>query len=373
MRRCGPGWMLFLSACIVETSITDPEPSDAPPAAPAVRVDADGDGYTEAEGDCDDTDPTVGPEVAFVEVCDLVDNDCDGEPDDSGVCIERDRFDQQMNVDVLFVVDTSLGMEPYLGQAGKAATQFVHHLVGNGLDTRIGVLPMAFSPDGSHPGLVRVAGTHTLEGLVHDQDFAARWIQDAIGSLKPTYQPPRARDALLDHLDVVAEWDARSFLRSDVPLVLVFLSREDDASDTPLADFRDELAEIYDVLPTMHSIVRLADGACDGDTVGAYGEDYVALSEMSGGVTVDVCTRSYQTFFFVTGQLAADEGLGRRYYLDKTVNIDLPMVVEVTLPGGFSELLDASDYDVVEGGKVLVLHSPPAAGSELVVDYHRLP
>jgi len=38
-------------------------------------ADADGDGFTEAEGDCDDTDPDVN--YLAIEVCDGVDNDCD--------------------------------------------------------------------------------------------------------------------------------------------------------------------------------------------------------------------------------------------------------------------------------------------------------
>ena len=42
--------------------------------------DGDGDGYTENQGDCDDSDPLASPEG--VEVCDDgIDNDCDGNPD----------------------------------------------------------------------------------------------------------------------------------------------------------------------------------------------------------------------------------------------------------------------------------------------------
>ncbi len=39
-------------------------------------VDADGDGYSDWEGDCDDTDPQIHP--GSPEHCDGVDNDCDG-------------------------------------------------------------------------------------------------------------------------------------------------------------------------------------------------------------------------------------------------------------------------------------------------------
>ncbi len=39
-------------------------------------VDADGDGYGAYEGDCDDSNPLVFPNAA--EPCDGVDNDCDG-------------------------------------------------------------------------------------------------------------------------------------------------------------------------------------------------------------------------------------------------------------------------------------------------------
>ena len=38
--------------------------------------DDDGDGYTEYGGDCDDTDDTLSP--AEVDICDAIDNDCDG-------------------------------------------------------------------------------------------------------------------------------------------------------------------------------------------------------------------------------------------------------------------------------------------------------
>jgi hypothetical protein len=49
-----------------------------PDTGPSAPVDQDGDGYTD-EQDCDDSDPAVHPGAD--EVCDEVDNDCDGRVD----------------------------------------------------------------------------------------------------------------------------------------------------------------------------------------------------------------------------------------------------------------------------------------------------
>jgi hypothetical protein len=49
--------------------------------------DADGDGYTPCQGDCDDTNPRVNPGAE--EICDGVnrlDNDCDGLIDEDANC-----------------------------------------------------------------------------------------------------------------------------------------------------------------------------------------------------------------------------------------------------------------------------------------------
>jgi len=53
------------------------EDDDCDGEVPDDELDADGDGQMACEGDCDDSDPTVGD--GFPELCDGIDNDCDGD------------------------------------------------------------------------------------------------------------------------------------------------------------------------------------------------------------------------------------------------------------------------------------------------------
>lgn len=63
------------------TNDSSPITDDSDPIDPE-QVDDDGDGWTEAMGDCNDSDPNLHPELS--DVCDGQDDDCDGLIDEDG-------------------------------------------------------------------------------------------------------------------------------------------------------------------------------------------------------------------------------------------------------------------------------------------------
>ncbi len=77
-----PLFLLLLTACGEDSKPddTETEPTETGPDTWAEFVDADGDGITEADGDCDDEDPEVFP--GNVESCNGTDDNCNGMTDE---------------------------------------------------------------------------------------------------------------------------------------------------------------------------------------------------------------------------------------------------------------------------------------------------
>ena len=61
-------------------------------------IDDDGDGWSVDCGDCNDDDPTVNPDV--IDICDGIDNDCDGEEGEPEICDDEIDNDCDGLIDV---------------------------------------------------------------------------------------------------------------------------------------------------------------------------------------------------------------------------------------------------------------------------------
>ena len=80
-------FLLSFFACLPEIKSTEEERFIENPG-----FDYDQDGYTEDQGDCDDQNPNVNPN--HQEICDDLDNDCNGEIDDQAIDIQTFYQDQ---------------------------------------------------------------------------------------------------------------------------------------------------------------------------------------------------------------------------------------------------------------------------------------
>lgn len=75
-------WLLLLAGCLVNSELYEERKAELEAQA-AARQDADDDGVTVGQGDCDDANAAVFPGAD--ERCDDTDNDCDGEVDEEPV------------------------------------------------------------------------------------------------------------------------------------------------------------------------------------------------------------------------------------------------------------------------------------------------
>jgi hypothetical protein len=89
-------------------------------------ADDDGDGFLICDGDCDDSDDQINPDAA--EVCDQVDNDCDGLTDENCSLVLRSQHTgdgQGVSQGGGLLVRHRLGAPRFFGQASDN-THSVH-------------------------------------------------------------------------------------------------------------------------------------------------------------------------------------------------------------------------------------------------------
>jgi hypothetical protein len=374
---------LLLTGCVMEVDVGRHLREPSPPVVDS--VDQDNDGYSEAEGDCDDFNADAGPagwEAEFAEACDGIDNNCSGDVDE-GVCIEWDSWTQTLQLDVLFVVDTSLSMEPYLSRLGDGTTDFLYHLVGAPFDTHIGVVTMDVHDPDTTGELVSVDGRQFLIGNDPKLDIgeARQWLTTALTEHSAVSGSDPGGRAAVDAAfataaDGEAQWN-QGFLRDSAALTIVFVSDREDASVSPdVVRFLNNVEAVKKGTlskVTIHTITQLDDYACDGlRSAETRGASYATLRESTAGIEASICDDDYS--LSALGQVAATEGLETRFPLALAAQTG-SVKVSVELPGGLLQQLGADEFALQDSNRTVVLTGDPLppAGSVILIDYLEQP
>lgn len=378
-----PSSILLLSSvgCMMEVDVGSNQ-LPAPPPTNQEPVDADEDGFTSEDGDCDDDDPNLAPDL--LEECDGLDNDCSGaidvDRDDTFVCARREVFVQVISLDLLVVADRSPTAAQVLAQTAEAALELVQPLVGGAAyETHLGVITMDMASSNQQGRLVDVGRQRFVSGSSMDAAAAATFVFRALTeSGTQTYGPEGGRAALdaalYDHTD---GWNA-GFARNGVPLVVLFLSDDEDRSEAPtpgeLVEELDHSRGIANV--TTHVVVQNTTRDCDGElSPETKGQTYLDLVLETDGHDLSVCEKDYAPFISEIAQSAAREGLRTRFPLHAVAAGD-SLRVTLHLPGaGSIRQLTPAEYGLTDGGRTLVLlmDPPPPVRTEIEVEYHEDP
>jgi hypothetical protein len=388
--RAGIALATLATACDSDTAWFpfDTDDGTPPPTAPLPGPDLDNDGYTVADGDCNDDDPGVGPDhdAKFVESCDAVDNDCDGYVDvnegtGERACAREAEFDQSLKVDLLFVVDTTAPMVNYLTNLASGAHSVLTSLAGQEyLDSHIGVVTMdAASPFAgqllSYEGESFISGSDVGPGTSRSMFWAEQFLTSGFTANPVSIAPEEGRLAAqlalgLDLGSGVEELNP-GFLREDAHLVIVFLSSNEDQTVAPtINQFETELifekGSLSEV--TIHAVVQTGELDCYEQSEPAQkGYSYQTLAQHTAGTVLSICQDMTSGFFEAMGQNSAYEGLETEFDLGATV---VTGTVAVTIIDNFGNHWPLDEF-ALENDRTLIITSdpPPSAGSTIFVEY----
>jgi hypothetical protein len=308
-------------------------------------VDGDGDGFASAQSggaDCADQVPTAYPGAD--ELCDGLDQDCDGVADSTngapqcGISATFRAGDAP--VDLLVVVDDSGSMAEEQIRLAAASSAFLDAFVAAGVDLHVGVVTT--DTDGANAGVLRTVMGQRWIAPVPGANYAG-WFAGAVNA--GTNGSPDERGLLASQLAVTAPLVAGAnagFSRADADLHVVVLSDENDYSTMTVPDWiattQVTRGPGYDV--QLHGLIGPAGGCATADAGVRYAE---AIRETLGAET-SICVSDYTDgVSLIASTILATSGGSQALPLAADADpATLEVVVEV--PGAGPTPLAPADY-----------------------------
>ena len=247
-------------------------------------VDGDLDGYSTCQGDCDDAAVARGPRGVSLEVCDAIDNDCNGlvDVDDLGklACEVTDRLatPERLRLDLLVVVDNTGSMFeeqdrlPLVGEALFAEL--------SGTDTHVGIITNNAEDESSgHLRPADGASSNFIDALALPKDQAVAFWADAtdVGAL--AQHGDAGLDAAFTAIAIEGSGFNSGFRRANADFALWFVS---DSDDNSVAYSEAEFAGWLNTLPGLDP---LADG------------DHPLIVSVNGTVPFSTCGLNAEGIF----------------------------------------------------------------------------